>query len=305
MEGNQEGDKWLGGILRRLPVTATDECLDAETLAAWSEGSLDSTRLSAVELHVSDCPRCMGMLAAMARTIPAEPPQKPSWAAGHVFRWLVPMTAAATAIAIWVMVPDRPVTRVQPAAAPRSEPSSVAEPPVAALERRANVAPTPAESLEKQTAPAAGRQDAAVREEDKREPAALETFSRPAAAPPPPPQPPSPAPAQAFDAPSQRMASLAAVIPETESIAASDPLIRWRVRGGTFVERSIDGGKTWIRASMPPGVAPGSTPARAVVSIRAVDTLRATIATSDGRALYTTDGGVSWEAVQENQAAPF
>lgn len=211
MEGNQEGDKWLGSMLRRLPVTASDGCLDAETLGAWAEGALDASRVSALELHAADCPRCMGMLAAIARTTPAAAPPKPSWAPGHLLRWLVPLTAAATAIAIWVAVPDRPVTpvsQVQPVPAPqRSEPSSAAE--FQTAERRANAAPeplapilapettqapaptespAPADSLEKQSAPAAPRADADAqfRDEGKRERATLEAFGAPAAAPPPP-----------------------------------------------------------------------------------------------------------------------
>jgi len=75
----------------------------------------------------------------------------------------------------------------------------------------------------------------------------------------------------------------------------------------TLVERSIDGGKTWIKTSPPPGVAPANTPAFSVsvVSVRAVDALRAIVTTSDGREAYTTNGGLEWERVQENSPAPF
>ena len=42
-----------------------------------------------------------------------------------------------------------------------------------------------------------------------------------------------------------------------------------------------------------------------VVSVRAVDNLRGTVLTSDRREFYTTNGGISWERVQENSVAPF
>jgi photosystem II stability/assembly factor-like uncharacterized protein len=75
--------------------------------------------------------------------------------------------------------------------------------------------------------------------------------------------------------------------------------------GWIVVERSIDGGATWIRASLPPGVTPDSVRMLWVVSVRAVDNLRGVIVTSDRTEFYTTNGGLSWERVQENSAAPF
>jgi photosystem II stability/assembly factor-like uncharacterized protein len=71
------------------------------------------------------------------------------------------------------------------------------------------------------------------------------------------------------------------------------------------VERSLDGGKTWMKTAPPPGVAQFSTPSVAVAGIRAVDGDRAVVRMSDGSASYTTDGGVSWTSVQENSPAPF
>ena len=77
--------------------------------------------------------------------------------------------------------------------------------------------------------------------------------------------------------------------------AASGGRIRWRVINGTDVQRTTDGGQTWINASAPPSPA---------ISIRDVDALRATIATSNGGTFVTTDGGATW-IVQEKPAAPF
>jgi photosystem II stability/assembly factor-like uncharacterized protein len=91
----------------------------------------------------------------------------------------------------------------------------------------------------------------------------------------------------------------------SESVAPADASIRWRVVAPTSVERSTDGGQTWTKTIPPPGLASGTTPAVTVVGVRAVDALRAVIRTSDGRELYTTNGGQAWTRVQEKSAAPF
>ena len=101
----------------------------------------------------------------------------------------------------------------------------------------------------------------------------------------------------------QQLAAPAA--PSSESTSPTDPLIRWRVVGWVAVERSIDGGNTWIKTTTPPGVIPNGTPMLWIMSVRAVDNLRGTILTSDRREFYTTNGGISWERVQENSVAPF
>jgi hypothetical protein len=83
------------------PATA---CVDAETLAAWADGALDPREREAVDTHAADCARCQQLLAAMARTLPVAPEARPWWRLS-TFGWLVPLTAAATALAIWIAVP--------------------------------------------------------------------------------------------------------------------------------------------------------------------------------------------------------
>ena len=123
--GNEhDEDRWLGTMLRGS-AAPTEACVDAETLAAWADGALDAKASAAVELHASNCPRCTAVLATMARTAPAVSPTH-AWTPARLVRWLVPMTAAATAIAIWIVVPDRPITPVQPA--PAHELSTGSEP---------------------------------------------------------------------------------------------------------------------------------------------------------------------------------
>ena len=110
--GNEhDRDAWLGSTLPHLPAADAKDCLDAETLAAWADGGLNKQSAAAVELHVSTCDRCAAVLAALGRTAPALPARH-AWSARGMWRWLVPLTAAATAVAIWVVVPDRPVTPV-------------------------------------------------------------------------------------------------------------------------------------------------------------------------------------------------
>ena len=106
-------DESIDPLLRRTARTRAGtapqgDCLDAETLAAWTDGSLTAVQRSAAETHAADCDRCLSVLAAIARTNP--PPsatQRPAWLS---FRWLVPLTTAAVAITAWILIqePSRP-----------------------------------------------------------------------------------------------------------------------------------------------------------------------------------------------------
>ena len=121
MAGEGERDLWLGPTLRHWPTAPSDRCVDAEALAAWVEGKLDAKQASAVELHTSDCPHCMGMLASMERATPVAEEPKRAWSTGTLLRWLVPLAAAAAAIAIWIALPNRPVTQVPSASVPEAK----------------------------------------------------------------------------------------------------------------------------------------------------------------------------------------
>ena len=111
--GNEhEQDAWLRNTLRQSAATASDGCLDAETLAAWADGGLNAKAAEAVELHASSCSRCMAVLATLERTAPVAAAAD-AWTLARVFRWVAPLAAAATAVAIWVAVPDRPITPVE------------------------------------------------------------------------------------------------------------------------------------------------------------------------------------------------
>ena len=150
MNRSDDRDQAIERLLRQSlkipPAGATDACLDAETLAAWADGGLSSEELESAELHVADCARCQAMVAGIVRSAANAPLPEPAprrWLA-----WLVPLTAAAAALAIWVAVPRGPgVTpqsvaenrnptaqeKTQPAAPnPLSEPSALKQPQAAA-----------------------------------------------------------------------------------------------------------------------------------------------------------------------------
>jgi len=361
---------WLGPMLRQSTTAPppSGACADAETLAAWVEGTLDAKQAALVEQHSSTCPRCMAMLAALERTTPPPAPPAESWNTLRILRWLMPLTAAATAVAIWVTLPDRPATQVQPAPAASVDTSSdqiqarrlerEQQPPAASAPEPAPppaaepaLPAAPSAVLEKQAAPEEARRDTQLADEMKTERARIDPFgarqeapqdqaaaalppATPSAAPPATPSDARVAPSTAPSAPSAaptgpsaaaRRAEAAAnivrenvlvdrgpqqtlaeaAVPTSESISPTDSLIRWRIVGWMSVERSIDAGMTWIRTSLPPGVTPASLPMLWVVSVRAVDNLRGVIVTSDRTEFYTTNGGITWERVQENSAAPF
>ena len=83
------------------------ECVDGETLAAWSEGSLPPVQAESVELHLSSCPSCQALLAAFVHTTPAQPAAVPLWRRWQL-QWLVPLATATGALVIWLSVPGRP-----------------------------------------------------------------------------------------------------------------------------------------------------------------------------------------------------
>jgi hypothetical protein len=114
-----------------LEAVSADDCLDAETLAAYAEGTLTLDGRRSADHHLAGCARCQMVLAEIARTAPetAGDTAPRRWRVGA---WLVPLTAAAAAIAIWVAVPGTrqsetaqvPATGsiAQPAAVPEAKP---------------------------------------------------------------------------------------------------------------------------------------------------------------------------------------
>jgi hypothetical protein len=164
---NNERDRSIDRLLRRrlepdaslpapgLPapgLPATDACVDAETLAAWMDGSLSREALDRAEHHAAGCARCQAMLASMARTAP-DTAGHPWWRS-LTARWVVPIAAAATAVALWVYV-DR-----------QQNPALPAAPPPLGLSRAGEAAAPPtmlADARERSAAPVAQDKAAAAR----------------------------------------------------------------------------------------------------------------------------------------------
>jgi Photosynthesis system II assembly factor YCF48 len=117
---NAAMERLLREALAARDRTAASECLDAETLAAWSEGALGGSERSFAEAHAARCARCQAMLAAMARSVPEQP--VPSSAIRKWVLMLSPAVAAAAAVALWFAVERRPtITLPQPTSPAPSE----------------------------------------------------------------------------------------------------------------------------------------------------------------------------------------
>jgi len=306
----REQDKWLHRLLREGSATEqvaapTSACLDTDVLAAWADGAMGGKALAAAEIHVAHCPRCLALLAAIERTTP--PPAEDAHSRRAWLRWLVPLTAAATAVAIWVAIPQQQVTPVarEHASTPAPVTPRAAAPPVEVPEQKALPQQAPLARAD-QPSEAADRRARQERALSDTTPVAESAPARDNAAagqnalatPAPQAAPVPPAPAEALG---DRLGATAArktlgKEAAMEAVAPDNPFVRWRVLSGTDIERSADGGKTWTSTSRPP------VP---ISRVRAVDAFNAIVTTSDGRSFSTADGGATWVPVQEKPPAPF
>src|SRR5262249_13644784 len=128
-------DRSIEEMLRRSASrsTASDSsarCLDAELLAEWIDGDLDPADVSATEAHISSCARSQEGQAAIVRTIRWPSAVVPWWRRGWAIGALVPLTAAATALAIWIAAPDLQHHEASAVAARQVPPAAAVPPPV-------------------------------------------------------------------------------------------------------------------------------------------------------------------------------
>lgn len=347
MQGNTDRDRSVERLLRStLPGSqasgnASDACVDAETVAAWAAGALPRATAALVETHLAACERCQALLAAFART-PVEPAAAaPSLYERWRLRWLVPIAAAATTVAIWIAIPsDQRPPLSREAAIPAETPTPPPEQPVLVLPAAPDApAPKPEEPADLGSTGAAARPaekeaDAAVSAEIGAERAAVtelrgmpaatqqprdETAASPAGS-----RPPASAALESGAAIMARQA----VMPPVE-IVSPNPVNRWRVLGGTRVERSTNTGTSWEPAIIQGGtvISGGSSPeplvcwlvgpagavrvttdgirfdsvpfpeAADLVSVRASSATIAVVTTIDGRQFRTDDRGSSWSRV--------
>jgi hypothetical protein len=263
-------------------------CLDAETLAAWADGTLNRGDRAAVETHASDCGRCQALLAAMVRTAPAAP----SWRMPSL-GWLVPLTAAATAVLVWTLVPARrtpleqyaqeapAASRAVPlASGPANASAPAATTPSATLEADAELRRQDASASARDMKAVGKRAEAPTSSLDKREKVAAPAEAKPMAdavivsgamrQAPVPASPEAPAPsAQAKTAaappPARNFAMARAVAPEIVVVSPA-PASRWRIMDQGAVQRSTDGGSTWETQQTGANVlfAAGTSPAPSV-----------------------------------------
>lgn len=113
MAGSPTRDDQLERMLRRQPGTArgrADDCLDAETIAAWLDGGLAGEALSRAQLHVAGCSRCLAIVGSVVRSETAIEPSTTGIAARapwfHRWQiWAFPAAAAAAAVVLWVATP--------------------------------------------------------------------------------------------------------------------------------------------------------------------------------------------------------
>jgi hypothetical protein len=281
-ERERSVERLLRESLATSPSTpGTRSCLDAETLAAWLDGGLAGGQLTAAQEHVAGCGMCQATLAAVVRTTPIERGPERWWRRALGARWLVPVAATATALAIWVAVPrdefvrppEEPQTAARATAAPQTEAS--APPTVAPAEKSATenfiAVPRPLEqsstaALSGDRAQGAAAPDAREEQRDAAPPVlqrrdlepkvdapatpALESArERQEAAPASVGRAAAAAPAPAAPAPAQagRFGTLreSVAVQSQTTIASPGTAFRWRIGARGSVEFSTDAGTTW------------------------------------------------------------
>jgi hypothetical protein len=240
-------------------------CLDAETLAAWVDGTMTADELGAAETHLSDCGRCLALLATMVKTSPAVPPVERWWKSSTV-RWVVPLMAGATAIVFWVALPsddrsrspEQMVARTETVpAAPRAQTPSVGQQSQTAeadgklLDRSGPGEHRSAgrtDNLAGKPEPAGeATETASARQKPAAGGALQETVTTsgetPVAAPP---RAAAVAPvAASADSLNRSNAAAMTVMGGTIEIVSPNPAIRWRIGARGFVQVSRDRGTSW------------------------------------------------------------
>lgn len=157
-ERDRSTDALLRAALPGLPARDGVACLSAETLAAWSDGSLAASEAARVDAHLSECSRCQQMLAAFVRTEPVAAAAVPFWQRWPR-RWLVPVSAAAVAVLIFAVVTrdSAPPTAPAEMEMAKAEPPTPSAPTASTLADQMTFAnPAPATGQRTDAAPRAG-----------------------------------------------------------------------------------------------------------------------------------------------------
>jgi hypothetical protein len=142
-------DRWMRRA-RSVQAGAgpNDACLDAEVMAAWTDGGLSADALKLVRAHVAGCARCQVLAAVMAKLDSAgeaevaesrRPARRP-W-----LTWFAPLAAAAAAVTIYVFIPRQPPGTDDPAAPAQMAKARAAAESNVPSANAAPVAPAPAQ----------------------------------------------------------------------------------------------------------------------------------------------------------------
>jgi hypothetical protein len=283
-------EKELEAALKRLRRSDGPDgpgvCLSADVLAAWMDGTLPPAERAVAQAHAADCPRCLGVLAAMARTVPERRAQPSWWRAPWRVRWVVPALAGATAFVLWIYVGSTPPATEGPAP-PAAERTSSSGPPSRGAQQESG-ADTQARPIEL----GAARSGQAMSPSEPTQYAKQQASPAPASGTPRvPAAPAAPASAPAENVPLRPTEERQAVVSEAPAdvlgqgppaavarseaesgrrdavpqsrtaladsaalrsrtsvidVVSPDPATRWRI-GGTAVDQSTDGGATWTR----------------------------------------------------------
>lgn len=274
-------------------ASATDACLDAETVAAWMDGGLDAQAIVMAEAHAANCVRCQALLGTVARTTPVIAVAAPR-GAGLWRWWFAPLAASAAAATVWMVVPQEPVERLVSAPVVTT-PGGQATPPessVAQSEPVPRALPAPGEQRGRREMAGDRAESAppalAKANEPKRDAQRLEVLERKAEA-----------PKLADHAAEGRIAAAPAAPPAAalrkQTDAAADvtatarstpsPTVIWIVGRAGLVQLATDG-RTFVRLPFPEAVD--------LTAVTAKDERHATVTTADGRTFETADAGRTW-----------
>lgn len=103
---NEPLDAVLRRAMREPPGAATPECADAESIAAYFDGSIVAAERERLEAHFADCARCQTQLAAIARADESARAASAASKAPWYRRWqfAIPAFAAAAAVAVFIAI---------------------------------------------------------------------------------------------------------------------------------------------------------------------------------------------------------
>ncbi len=269
MNANRDRDQLLEEALRHelrtTSAPATEACLDAETMAAWMDGGLDSNAVAMAEAHASTCERCQAQLATVARSGPvaaiAEPRTTGLWR-----WWLAPLAASAAAATLWMGVPREPY--VAPPSPAVSAPAAESAAPVLEAARPEPQPSAPAAPL----APVAQADQFAVGKEraNAASPTRVEDERR--------------RDASAVTVREQK--TEAPKLADSTARATPSANVIWRVGRAGLVELATNG-RTFTRLPFPEAVD--------LTAVTATDESHAVVTAADGRTFQTADAGRTWQ----------